>query len=424
MERDIGIQGYGTRGPGVGGRIKVAAEDFVVEEVPRPPPEAAEGLHLWVRVTARNWETNRLIRQLARALRISRHRIGFAGTKDKRGVTTQYMTLERVEPDDLPRVRLKDVTVEPLHRTSRPLRLGDLRGNRFRIRLRDLAVPTKEARLRLDAVVDELDALGGFPNFFGPQRFGRQRPISHRVGRALVRGDLEEAVRLYVAEPFPTEDPAVQAARRAFDESRDAAQALQTFPPHLGFERSMLHHLRSRPGDYAGALQQLPRNLLTLLVNAFQSFLFNRVLSLRLQEGPPLGEPAVGDLVVARDKRGLPDRSHPVAVTPANREKVRTQVGEGKAWVTAPLVGYEVPLAEGPMGDLERRVLAEESVDPDRFAVSALPRLASRGLRREVVAPVHDFAVEVDGDAFLTFTLPPGAYATVLLREIRKGDSP
>src|SRR5438105_13146017 len=88
MERDVGIVGYLTSTPGVGGTLKDAPEDFVVEEISSPPPPSAEGRFTVATIRVRNWETNRLVRELARALHGSRRRIGFAGTQDKHGGTT------------------------------------------------------------------------------------------------------------------------------------------------------------------------------------------------------------------------------------------------------------------------------------------------------------------------------------------------
>ncbi|MEE8232530.1 MAG: tRNA pseudouridine(13) synthase TruD [Thermoplasmata archaeon] len=423
MEREVGIARYGTTTPGIGGRIKAVPEDFVVEEIPADLPLVADGRFLVTRVTVRNWETHRLVRQLARRLGVSRHRISFAGTKDKRAVTTQRMTFEGLDEEVVSAVHLKDVTVEPLHRSSRKLSLGDLTGNRFRIRLREIEVPEDEVGARLRSLSKELEEGGGFPNYFGIQRFGEIRPLSHRLGRALVRGNLERAVSLYVGETFPREDPETLRARAAFRDTGDVDRALKEFPLHLSFERSLLHHLKERPGDYGGALLRFPHSLLTLFVNAYQSFLFNRILSLRMDEGLSLSEPILGDLLLPLDKRGLPDRRRPIAVTEANRAKTALQVRAGKAWVSGLLAGYDVPRAEGEMGRLEDQVIEEEEVHLADFHVPSLPKLSSRGLRRVLVAPIRDFAFAVDGDVRLTFTLNPGCYATSLLRELRKGDT-
>lgn len=423
MEAEVGIAGYGTTTPGIQGRIKAAPEDFVVEEIPAEIPVDAAGRFLVVRVTVRNWETHRLVRQLARSLGISRKRISFAGTKDKRAITTQRMTFEGLNEVDLEAIHLKDITLEPLHRTPRRLALGDLLGNRFHITLREVDLAEHDARGRLQSLDRELQGAGGYPNFFGIQRFGELRPLSHRVGRAMVRGDLEGAVTLYVGEAFPGEDADTSQARTAFRETGDAGRALKDLPRHLSFERTLLHHLHERPGDHGGALLRFPHSLLTLFVNAYQSYLFNRILSLRLAGGMPLNEPTPGDLLLPLDQRGLPDRRRSIAVTEVNREKVARQTRAGKAWVSGLLAGYEVALAGGEMGRLERQVIQEEGVDLKDFTVRALPGLASRGLRRALVAPVRDFTFDFEEGVCLAFTLNPGSYATGLLREVIKGDS-
>src|SRR5439155_1740744 len=99
MERDVGIVGYLTSTPGVGGTIKSAPEDFVVEEISSPPAVSPEGRYAIAQVRVRNWETNRLVRAMARALHISRKRIGYAGTKDKHAVTTRLFSFEDVLPE-------------------------------------------------------------------------------------------------------------------------------------------------------------------------------------------------------------------------------------------------------------------------------------------------------------------------------------
>src|SRR2546425_11765183 len=96
MERDVGIEGYLTSTPGVGGTTKASADDFVVEEVSSPPPKSADGRYAIATIRVRNWETNRLVREFARTLHISRRRIGFAGTKDNRALPSQPFSFEDV----------------------------------------------------------------------------------------------------------------------------------------------------------------------------------------------------------------------------------------------------------------------------------------------------------------------------------------
>src|SRR2546430_17225990 len=109
MERDVGIVGYLTSTPGVGGTLKDAPEDFVVEEISSPPPPSAEGRFTVATIRVRNWETNRLVRELAPALHVSRRRIGFGGTKAKQPVPTRLFSFEGLPNDAVRGLHLKEL---------------------------------------------------------------------------------------------------------------------------------------------------------------------------------------------------------------------------------------------------------------------------------------------------------------------------
>jgi len=420
-EAAVGIVGHGTRTPGIGGRIKDSPEDFVVEEVSSSPPKRAGGRYTVAVVRTRNWETNRLVREMSRRLAVSRKRIRFAGTKDKRAVTTQLFQFD-VPAERVASLRLADLEVLDSWTTNRRIEIGDLAGNRFRVVVRDLAVSPSDVGSILAAAAAELEVLGGFPNFFGIQRFGSIRPITHVVGRHIVRGEFKQAVDAYVANPIVGEDEEVFEARTQLAASGDYAEALKEYPDVMSFEKALLNYLVRRPGDYVGALHELPFNLQMMFVHGYQSYLFNRILSERMRRGLPIHEPLEGDLVIPLDKRALPDTDRPLAVESTNAEKMRRQVREGKAFVSGLLFGSEVPLAGGLGGDLEREVVAAEGLRPEDFVIPTIPRLSSRGTRRALVASVRGLRWSVaEGAATLEFELPKGAYATSLLREFMKG---
>ena len=399
-------------------------EDFVVEEVPLAfPPPVADGKYTVAALRVRNWETNRLMGELSRRLGVPRETIFFAGTKDKRAVTTQYVSL-RVPEDAVRALDLKDVEVLDTRRVDRAPKIGELVGNRFVIRVRDVDAkdPAAAARATLDALP------GGFPNYFGVQRFGVLRPVTHKVGEAIVRGDLAEAVRLYVGNPAEGEPEEAKRARTLFDETRDAAACLPHYPRHMGFERMMLEHLARAPGDHAGALLSLPSNLRTMFVYAAQSLLFNRIVTRRMDAGLGLNEPTVGDLVAPVDADGRPDKERLHRVTPLNVDRVKRLCANGGALVTGVLFGSDVPLAEGRMGDIERGVIAEAGYKAADLRIPHLPEVASFGTRRELLAPLGPVRFDAGTDAHgehleLSFFLLKGSYATCLLREVMKSEA-
>src|SRR5947199_6488491 len=398
MERDVGIDGYLTSTPGLGGTIKASADDFVVDEISSPPTPAIDGRYTIVALRVRNWETNRLVRELARALHISRRRIGFAGTKDKRALTTQLFSFENVPPEAIKALRMKDLEVLDVSRSDRPLEIGDLVGNRFQIVVRDLAVAVD----RLTSIAEEparhVRSFGGFPNFFRIQRFGSVRAITHVVGRHIVRGEFKEAVQTYVANPIEGEGSESYEVRAALRDTGDVHAALRSYPKSYGFEKAILNRLASRPDDYVAALQVLPFNLLLMFVHGYQSYLFNRILSERMRRGLPIHEPVAGDLVLPADKSGLPDRDRTIDVTCDNLERVAGRCHEGKAWVSAILFGSEPEFAGGEPGQIEKEVVASEGLQPNDFIIPEIPRISSRGTRREILAPIRDLEAAIVGD--------------------------
>src|SRR5437667_466447 len=423
MERDVGIEGYLTSTPGVGGTAKASADEFIVEEVSARRPKSAGGPYAIATIRVRNWETNRLVREFARALHISRRRIGFAGTKDKRALTTRLFSFENVPVETLSSLRMKDLEVLDAYPSDRPLEIGDLTGNRFRVLVRGLAVPAEKAEVVVAETARQLRIRGGFANFFGVQRFGSVRPITHVVGRHIVRGEFREAVEAYVANPLEGEDHESYEVRSALRDTGDVRQALRSYPRAYGFEKAILNRLATRPEDFVGALRALPFNLQMMFVHGYQSFLFNRILSERIRRGLPIHEPVAGDLVLPADLRGLPDRSRTIEVTCDNLERASKRCREGKAWVSGILYGSEPEWAGGEPGQIEKAVVASEGIRPEDFIIPEIPRISSKGTRREILAPMRDLVARLEGgNLSLAFELTRGSYATSLVREFTKSE--
>lgn len=421
VEHELGMHVYMTGSDGVGGSIKNEIDDFVVEEIPLLPSSREDGRFLICKVTATNWETNRLIREISRKLQISRKRIGFAGTKDKRGVTSRYMSFEDVDDEAVSSLHISDVVVEAVQRSPRALYLGDLQGNRFRIRIRECNFSGSKLEDMAKSILSEIGAAGGFPNFFGIQRFGSLRPNTHTVGLKIVRRDFEGAVHAYAGTPSDRESDDVREARRLFDDGTPAAEVLRSMPRVMVFERILLEHLASNPGDYVGALRKLPQNLLMMFVHALQGKLYNEMISMRIARGVPLNRAVVGDVALASTEHGLPDRDRRIDVKSVNLEAVNRQIEAGSGFVSAMLLGWESVYADGLQGEIEREVVRSSGLSGQDFIVPEIGECSSSGSRREILASVKSVSVSADGnDLLLGFSLFRGAYATSLLREIMK----
>lgn len=437
VEQAVGMDFFVSDAAGVGGRLRDSPEDFRVREVERFDAEPLDGdpgsyPYLVVRATLREWDTNDFAKRLSDGLGISRERVSWAGTKDKYAVTTQLFTLRKVDPEALREVSIRDAELEVLGRAGRGLQFGDLAGNEFEIVVRDAEQPENAEGIRseLEDWVERADGTVGVPNFFGQQRFGSRRPVTHEVGLHIIRREWEEAVRAYVANPYETEPEDTQAARREVEdayEERNWQAALDALPDRLGFEKAMLNGLvetgGDRPEDFRTALEAVPSNLQRLFVNAAQSYAFNRILSERLANGLPFHRPVEGDVVCfAEEVDGVtvPDPDREQRVTDRRVETVARHCKRGRAFVTTPLVGTETELGEGEPGEIEREVLDELALAPADFDLPG--EFHSTGTRRAILVRT-DLGIETDEDALtFDFTLPKGSYATVLLREFLKTD--
>ena len=411
MEESIGISVYLTKGEGIKGKIKEKAEDFLVEEV-SVYPKPSKGKHVVARIESKNWETNKLIENLARVIKTSPKAIGYAGIKDKRAVSIQLMSfaspLQRIL-----NAGLRDVKIEPLYITNKPLMRGMLYGNKFNTWIRNV-----ENVSSFYKILKEIEEYGGFPNFFGVQRFGIARPITHIVGKYLIENDIEKAVMTYIAEPFEGEDEESYKARKFLMETHDFEEALKIYPKKLNFERRIIEHLSKHPNDWENALKKLPSNLIRIFVHAYQSYLFNKILSMRIKRGLPINEAIIGDIVI-KDVSA----NEGTYVNEKNERRVNKEMKKGKCFVSGAIIGYATNLAKGEMGEIESKVMEEEGVEAAKFKMPYMPWLASPGMRRSLFVPLKNMKWKIDGNSiFLQFFLPKGCYATSLLREFMKAD--
>ena len=440
LEKELGIETYVTQSPGIGGRIRQLLDDFVVEELlvdgslaeVSPPIEAwepaGEGRYLICVLVKRRWDTFLAVREVAQRLRISQKRIRFAGIKDTNALTAQHISLQNVSPHKVLDVQIKDITLYPQRFSRERIYSQLIKGNRFNITVRGIDHPFSVVEERIKNVQEEIESIGGVPNFFGHQRFGTIRPNTHQVGKYLTRGDAERAALVFLAEPSIHEHPEAREARQQLQDTMDFQEAFERFPRFLRYERFMLRHLAKYPNDFVGAFRELPRRLRKLFVQGYQSYLFNRFLSERIRRGIPLDEPQIGDYTIKLDEHGLPTEEFD-QTTETNIQTIEQLVKEGKMCVAAPLVGPDQPSSGGIQGEIEQTILEAEKVTPEKFKIPFMPEVTAEGRVRAVLNPVWNLVQEeisedkenLDKQMMkLGFTLNRGSYATVVLREFMK----
>jgi len=448
LEKSIGIEVYATSSPGIGGVIRQSCEDFIVEEllvngskaeISTPhisPPSYEQPLtsrHLLCVLVKRNWDTFQAIEAIAEQLGISPQKIHIAGIKDAKAVTAQHVTIKDVKPEDVKNVSIKDIKIVPIGYFKNKISPYYLLGNSFKIVVRAISYTKAAIRQRIEHVVKEIEALGGVLNFFGHQRFGTIRPITHLVGKAIIKGDFRRAAMLFLAKSYPFEHPESRTAREELHRTQDFRKALKIFPKHLYYERLMLRHLAKKPDDFKGAFKTLPIKLRILFPQAYQAYLFNKFLSRRIASGLPLNAAEAGDYIVKIEVTGLPSERLREIASREKLSEINSAIASGKLCLALPLAGFRQRLSGGFQGEIEKQILEEEGITLENFKVKGMPELSLKGGLRTALTALKDFRIEeISKDPFsprknmvkISFTLHRGSYATIFLRELMKPRNP
>lgn len=287
------------------GYLRLMPQDFIVEEIATDGTihtvdvesleiPSSEGKTVYADLVKVGVSTLEAQSQIAETLSIQPQNIGFAGIKDRLALTSQEISIRDVAEADILKAQADNFFLKNAHKGKGAIANGDLRGNRFTIVLR-LQKPLSEKEIsRIEESLEQIKE-EGFWNFFSFQRFGTPRLLSHKLGLHIIKGEFEEAVKMFFVHQSPRELPYFKHIREEIEKRWDNWEEIKTlldpFPPHFPIELKFVEHLLNNPKDFLGALHTVPDQI-RLWIYAYDSYLFNRKLSQLIKEGEvPLNLP-------------------------------------------------------------------------------------------------------------------------------------
>ena len=389
IDSEIGILAYTTDFPGCGGIIRKQKEDFNVSELITEKSSSricSESGFAVYKLQKNGIDTTHALSEIFRKHGI---RLKSLGLKDASAITEQfvfttYKTDKHFEIDDQ-KYNLKKVGF-----TDKVLSKKEMIGNRFQI--------------KIDGASNDLSKFTEFDkilNFYGYQRFGSRRPVTHLIGRALIQKDFAGAVDLLLS--FTSEYDSIENTklRELMSDTSKYSEALKIIPKNMDLERIALKEMIEH-NDHVKTIRALPLSIRRFFVQSYQSYIFNHTLSMSLDAGEELFSPQSDD--VCYNKNGELGKFEN---DPLQR-------------LSVPFVGYSYYKKTRFHYYIEK-ILRDEGITHKDFFSKEIQEVSSEGGFRNSSIKCDDYNVK---DNVVSFSLSRGSFATIVLREIIKPENP
>ncbi|KAF6243674.1 tRNA pseudouridine(13) synthase TruD [Nitrosopumilus sp. b1] len=389
IDSHIGIFVYSTKFPGCGGKIKQKPEDFHVYEVISKKSESQikydSGFAVF-KLKKQGIDTNHALNSIQRLTGL---RLKALGLKDANAVTEQYVISLKSMSTAKPFESSK-FTLTPIGYSKKPLSKKDMIGNKFKIKIS-----------HANSSLTDFDEYDKILNFYGYQRFGSTRPVTHLIGKAIIQNDWPSAVDYILSYESEYDSKENSEIRNKLKDTKNLASVENQVPPQMDLERLVISEL-IKHNDPHSAVRALPVNMKRFYVQAYQSYLFNQTLSVAFDSGEDLF--GIHENDVCYDSNGI-------------LGKFNKGLDQKLA---IPQVGYSY--YKKTRFDFHiQKILKDEEVTPKNFYIKELQEASNEGGFRNSSITCDDYSV--NGDA-IEFTLSRGSFATIILREIIKPKEP
>ncbi|MEO0094799.1 MAG: tRNA pseudouridine(13) synthase TruD [candidate division WOR-3 bacterium] len=380
-------------------KIKVKPEDFVVEEL-IVLPTSKFGPYTLLKLNKRYWNTLDVIDFVARRLSASKERFSRAGLKDRYSLSTQYLTFHGHIKEV---IEEKNFKLMPVGKVSEPISPEHLKGNKFSITVRELNEQEIQKIYKNHSEVMK----SGFPNYFDEQRFGSARHRKGFFAKLLMLGHYQGAMKLLLCYPYKDDSKKVKIFKKYCAEHWGNWSDCLSLAP-IEFKR-ILYFLKENPKDFKNAIKKIDRDLLNLYLVAYQSYLFNEILNLINKEY------GIENIEITYSMGKYIFYHHL-----KNLDFIKN--------LQIPMLNEKVVLSDF-WNKFINRVLVKERISLSDFK---LRKMRFRGVRfknflRPAIIIPQEFALGEPQDdeiyrnrkkLLINFTLPPGSYATILIKRL------
>jgi len=389
IDHEIGILVYSSLFPGCGGKIKSSSADFAVSEILSDSTMNSinydDGYAVY-KLKKQNIDTHHALVEIFKKYGL---RLKALGLKDSSAVTEQFVCSNN-RGRSIEKITEKKFSLQKIGFVKKPLSKKNMIGNNFKIKI--------TGNVSNFSRFNEYEKI---LNFFGYQRFGSKRPVTHLIGKAIVKREFQNAIDLLLSSTSDYDSPENNALRSKLSDKSNFTKIVQELPRHMDLEIMVIKKIIEND-DPLSALHSLPLTIRRLFVQAYQSFIFNKTLSNAFDDGEDLFLPQENDVCYNND---------------GTLGKYSNDV---KQRLAIPMVGYSY-YKKTRFHYRISKILIDESVSPKDFFIKEMQEVSSEGGFRNSSILCKDFLIK---DDFLSFTLSRGSYATIVLREIMKPEDP